>query len=203
MRLQVSNKKAGCTSPTQNSSLACNISHPEWPQEYRSVKQELLSNKEERYNASVTFINVNVMSRHTQHDILFQGCKWHLYFKVIIKNSGVRPALHVLILTVLLLVGCGWLASTTIPGSFSAEQPCLTIVVSSAQLTLLLPVWEQAGSHYCNSKIQNMESRAIFLEHIEYRLMTKKFWLTFSFPEFVLYTVLLQKPTVMSLWQKG
>jgi len=45
--------------------------------------------------------------------------------------------LKVHILTVLLLIGCGWLASASLPSSLSAEQPCLTVIVSSAQLTLL------------------------------------------------------------------
>jgi hypothetical protein len=50
--------------------------------------------------------------------------------------------LQELILTVLFLIGCGWLASASLPSSLSAKQPCLTVIVSSAQLTLLQPIWK-------------------------------------------------------------
>jgi hypothetical protein len=62
--------------------------------------------------------------------------------------------LKVPILTVLFLIGCWWLAGASLPSSLSAEQPGLTVIVSSAQLALLQPIWKEAGSHYYNNEIQ-------------------------------------------------
>jgi hypothetical protein len=187
MRLQVCNRKAGCTSPTQNSSLACNISHPEWPQKYRSVKQELMSHKEERYNASVNFINVNIMSRHTQHKILFQGCKWHLYFEVIIKNSRVRPVYkrRYVLYCFLLDVG-GWqvrpspaasVQSSPVSQSLSLRHssPCFCPYENKQDPTTAIATF----------KIRSPEQ--FFFRLYWVQTDDKKFCFTFPFQEYVIY----------------
>lgn len=101
--------------------------------------------------------------------------------------------LQAVILTVLFLVGCGWLASTTVTDNLGAEKPRLTVVVSSAQFTQFLPIREQAGSHYCNNKVRQSRAGLFTAQTGE-----NKCCLAFSFPEFVTHVEPLQKPTLSS-----
>jgi hypothetical protein len=85
------------------------------------------------------------MPSHAQYKVFFHECNSLLFLTAIIRNtSGMVLCAAGVILTVLLLVGRGRLASASLPNGLGAEQSCHAVVVPSAQLALLQPVCKQA-----------------------------------------------------------